>query len=231
MSTDFAELLKEVRAYLRCQQEIYGDELYVDHIGLKRNSEHVAGHLDLPALEAEVQTCKKCALHRGRRTVVFGSGNPAARIMIIGEGPGVDEDKQGQPFVGAAGQLLTKILKAIQLERDEVYITNIVKCHPPGNRNPEADEQSACRSILEQQISIIKPQYILALGLVAGQALTGEDKPLHQLRGRVFDRYKAKLMVTYHPAALLRRSELKRDVWEDVQKFQRLYQSNEPATI
>ena len=172
-------------------------------------------------LENETHNCTKCGLSRGRTTVVFGTGNRKARLMLIGEGPGYDEDIQGKPFVGKAGMLLTKILKAINLERDEVYIANIVKCRPPNNRTPLPDEIAACKPYIEEQISLIQPKIICALGYVAANTLLGIESSISKLRGKFYDYKGIKLMPTFHPAYLLRNPEKKKEVWEDVQKIQR----------
>lgn len=173
---------------------------------------------DLAALAAEAATCTRCRLAETRKTVVFGSGDPHAELMLIGEGPGAEEDRRGLPFVGPAGELLTRILRAIGLGREQVYIANIVKCRPPGNRDPQPDEAESCRPYLEGQIAAIRPRVIVALGRVAAQALLGNDLPLGRLRGQWYSLYGADLMVTYHPAAILRNEALKRPTWDDMQK-------------
>jgi uracil-DNA glycosylase len=160
--------------------------------------------------------CKLCEL--GRTRVVFGVGNPKARLMFVGEAPGEDEDRQGEPFVGRAGQLLTRIIEAISLTRDQVYIANVIKCRPPGNRNPEPDEVSACEPFLFQQIAIIKPRVIVALGKFAAQCLLRTTEPITRLRGREFEYRGATLIPTFHPAYLLRNPSSKREVWEDMKK-------------
>ena len=154
---------------------------------------------------------------------VFGSGNPNADILLIGEAPGAEEDKQGEPFVGKAGKLLTDILKAIHLEREEVYIANILKCRPPNNRQPLPTEMDTCKPYLYKQIDLINPKLILCLGLVAANALLNKKLSLGKLRGEIFELNRIKIMVTYHPAALLRNPNWKRDCWEDVKKFKKLY--------
>ena len=171
----------------------------------------------LGALAAEAAKCERCALSKGRNRVVFGSGPANARILFVGEGPGAEEDRQGLPFVGAAGELLTKIIEAIGLEREAVYIANIVKCRPPGNRDPAPEEVAACRGFLERQITLIRPRLIVALGRVAAQSLLGSGEPLGRLRGSWHDLGGIPLRVTYHPAALLRNAGYKRPTWEDMQ--------------
>ena len=171
----------------------------------------------------QICNCTKCRLHEGRNKFVFGVGNPAADVMFVGEGPGHDEDMKGEPFVGRAGQLLDKILAAIKFDRKQIYIANIVKCRPPNNRDPQPDEMSECLPYLKQQIEIINPRFICCLGRVAAQALLGVTTPLGKMRGRFMDFEGRKLMVTYHPAALLRFPQYKRDTWEDVQMLRKAY--------
>jgi len=177
----------------------------------------------LEQLNKMISDCTRCALHKGRTNFVFGSGNPNADVMVIGEGPGAEEDKQGLPFVGRAGQLLTDILKAIKFSREEVYIGNIVKCRPPDNRTPLPDEMETCIPYLQKQIELIKPKLILCLGLTAAKGLLKKKDSLTSLRGQVFEYNGIKVMVTFHPAALLRNPNWKRDCWTDVQKFRKLY--------
>lgn len=171
----------------------------------------------LDQLAAEAQVCESCRLCRTRNKVVFGSGDPRAALMFVGEGPGAEEDRQGLPFVGPAGELLTKIIQAIGLDRNQVYIANVVKCRPPGNRDPMPDEAAACRRFLDGQIAAIQPKVIVALGRVAAQTLLGTDLPLGQMRGRWFSVQGRPVRVTYHPAALLRTPAWKRPTWEDMQ--------------
>ena len=173
---------------------------------------------ELAAVKAVAEACTRCRLAQGRQKVVFGAGNPGADLMLIGEAPGAEEDKQGLPFVGAAGELLTKIIQAIDMRREDVYIANILKCRPPGNRDPQPDEIAACRGFLERQIELIQPKVIVALGRIAAQALLGNDGPLGQMRGQWYRVRGIPAMVTYHPAALLRNQGLKRPTWEDMQQ-------------
>jgi uracil-DNA glycosylase len=178
----------------------------------------------LRALRDFIGDCTRCKLHTlGRKQVVFGVGSPSADLMFVGEAPGADEDVQGEPFVGRAGQLLTKIIEAIGLTRAEVYIANVIKCRPPGNRNPEPDEVATCEPFLAQQIDMIQPKVIVALGTFAAKALLKTDAPISRIRGQVFEyRGGAKLIPTFHPAFLLRSPERKRDVWEDMKKARAL---------
>jgi uracil-DNA glycosylase len=178
----------------------------------------------LPDIRGDIGDCTRCKLHGlGRRQIVFGVGNPNADLMFVGEAPGADEDIQGEPFVGRAGQLLTKIIEAIDLKRSDVYIANILKCRPPNNRNPEPDEVVTCSPFLNRQIDVIRPRVIVALGSFAAKALLQSDAPISRIRGRIFDyRSGAKLIPTFHPAFLLRSPERKRDVWEDMKKVRAL---------
>ncbi len=171
----------------------------------------------LATVAAEAGGCTACKLSQGRKNVVFGSGNPDAELMLIGEGPGAQEDRQGLPFVGPAGELLTKILRAIDIDRTQVYIANVVKCRPPSNRDPEPGEIAACRGFLERQIELVQPRVIVALGRVAAQALLGTSEALGRLRDRWHEVRGVPARATYHPAALLRYSHYKRPTWEDMQ--------------
>jgi len=179
----------------------------------------------LRAQEAKLQGCRNCKLCEGRHTVVFGSGNPQADLVVIGEGPGADEDAQGLPFVGRAGQLLTKMLESVKLTRDEVFITNTVLCRPPGNRNPEADELAACAPFLADKLAVIQPKVILTLGSVATQAMLRTKEPIGKLRGRTHAYGDAVLIPTFHPAFLLRNpgQDYKRMAWEDLKLAKREY--------
>ena len=181
----------------------------------------------LAALKIEIgPDCSRCKLHTlGRKQVVFGVGNPEADLMFVGEAPGADEDIQGIPFVGRAGQLLTKIIEAIGLTRDDVYIANVIKCRPPQNRNPDPDEVETCEPFLFQQIDVIKPKVIVALGTFAARALLGTLDPISRLRGRMYQYRGATLIPTFHPAYLLRNPASKREVWEDMKLAKRLLES------
>jgi len=181
----------------------------------------------LPAIRETIGDCTRCKLHKlGRTQIVFGVGNPEARLMFVGEAPGADEDIQGEPFVGRAGQLLTKIIQSIGLERSDVYIANDIKCRPPGNRNPEPDEVAQCQPFLFRQIDTIRPRVIVALGTFAAHTLLGTDAPISRLRGRVHPfRHDSQLIPTFHPAYLLRSPERKREVWEDMKKVRELLAS------
>jgi len=181
----------------------------------------------LAAVRTDIGDCTRCKLHRlGRRQVVFGVGNPEADLMFVGEAPGADEDVQGIPFVGRAGQLLTKIIEAIGLTRDDVYIANVIKCRPPENRNPEPDEVETCEPFLFRQVDVVSPKVIVALGTFAAKTLLKTNEPISRMRGRVYDYRGAKLIPTFHPAFLLRSPERKRDVWEDRKKVRALLQGS-----
>ncbi|MBW2518263.1 MAG: uracil-DNA glycosylase [Deltaproteobacteria bacterium] len=174
-------------------------------------------------IRVELGDCQRCKLAQHRRNIVFGSGSPTAKLVFVGEGPGLDEDQQAEPFVGPAGQLLTKIIGAINLSRDQVYITNIVKCRPPRNRNPRPDEIQICFPFLDRQIDVIEPIFICALGSVAAQTLLNTPEPISKLRGRFYDYRGVRLLPTYHPAYLLRNAEKKRAVWEDMKMLMKEY--------
>jgi DNA polymerase len=166
--------------------------------------------------------CTRCRLHKqGRKQIVFGVGNPRAQLMFIGEAPGADEDQQGEPFVGRAGQLLNNMIKAMGLQREDVYIANIIKCRPPGNRTPERDECETCSPFLMRQIAAIKPAVIVALGAVAAKTLLAINAPMAELRGHWYDFRGTKLAVTYHPAFLLRDPRQKKEAWKDLQMVMR----------
>ena len=179
--------------------------------------------LDLEALEERVSSCTLCPLCEGRNRTVFGSGDPKAKIVFIGEAPGREEDLRGEPFVGRAGQLLTKILASVGFTREEVYITNILKCRPPENRDPNEKEVRACKPYLKRQIELLDPALICALGRVAGQNLLERNASLSVLRQHIHYYEDVRAIVTYHPAALLRNPNLKRAAWEDIQETRRIY--------
>jgi len=177
----------------------------------------------LQELNSSISKCMKCALGSTRKNFVFGVGNPNAKLVLIGEAPGADEDEQGEPFVGRAGQLLNKILVAVQLRREEVYICNILKCRPPNNRDPLPDEVDSCEPFLKKQLEIIKPKLILCLGRIAGQTLLKTNATLSELRNNIYVYQGIRVLITFHPAALLRNPNWKRPAWEDVQKMKKMY--------
>ena len=176
----------------------------------------------LDQIKAELQDCRRCELAQGRQTVVFGEGNPKAALLFVGEGPGEEEDKQGRPFVGLAGQLLDRIIAAMGMKREDTYIANVVKCRPPKNRVPKPDEVAACTPFLERQIEAIRPKVICALGASSAQHLLRTEVPVSVLRGKFHDYQGIPVMVTYHPAYLLRNPSAKKQVWEDMQKIMTL---------
>ena len=191
--------------------------------------EEWANATSLESLEQMISTCQKCPLGQTRTKFVFGVGNPNADIVVIGEAPGADEDRTGEPFVGLAGQLLNKILAAINLRREDVYIANILKSRPPGNRTPERFEVEQCIPYLLKQLELIRPKFILALGLTAANTLLGRKSKMSELRGELHDYFGIKVLVTYHPAALLRNPQWKRQTWEDVQQLRKLYDESVAA--
>ncbi len=220
MNTKIEEIIADLKSYLEYLKEM-GIETQSVHETDPSASHSTPSTLQPPAqcleeIRKEMGDCRRCKLHRTRRTLVFGEGNEEAVLMFVGEGPGYDEDVQGRPFVGRAGQLLTKIIESIHLRREEVYIANIVKCRPPQNRNPEPDEIEACHPFLMNQIGAIRPRIICALGTFAAQTLLKTDAKITALRGKLYDLEGIKLLPTYHPAYLLRNPERKREVWEDM---------------
>jgi uracil-DNA glycosylase family 4 len=176
----------------------------------------------LAGVRDELGECTRCPLHRTRKNLVFGEGSAGAKLVFVGEAPGEEEDKQGRPFVGRAGQLLTKIIDAMGLKREEVYICNILKCRPPGNRNPKEDEIATCEPFLMKQLEAINPEIICALGTFAAKTLLRTESPISAIRGKFHDYHGRKLMPTYHPAYLLRNPDAKKLVWEDVQKIMKI---------
>ena len=195
--------------------EIPQDILQNNHL---KTQESLYLDLDLDNLKTEALDCHKCQLDQSRIHVVFGTGNQKADLMFVGEAPGAEEDRTGKPFVGRAGQLLTKIIQSTGLTRDDVYIANVLKCRPPGNRNPKSNEIEQCEPYLLRQIDLIEPKVICALGTFAAQILLRTDERISKLRGNFYNYHGTKVMPTYHPAYLLRNPENKRQVWEDIQK-------------
>ncbi len=183
----------------------------------------------LKIIREDIGDCTRCRLHKGRTKLVFGVGNVNADIMFVGEGPGADEDAQGEPFVGRAGQLLNNMISAMGIKREEVYIANIVKCRPPGNRTPEKDECDTCSPFLMRQIEVVQPKVIVALGAVAAKNLLAINDSMANLRGRWYDFRKCKLLVTYHPAYLLRDPRQKKEAWKDLQMVMKYLGLKGPA--
>ncbi|MFO7964668.1 MAG: uracil-DNA glycosylase [Desulfobacterales bacterium] len=219
-----SSLLVDVGDYLRGLKEIgcrgfqCSDETLSRLAALgKRRS----GPESLDQILRELADCRRCALCEKRNHIVFGEGSASARLVFVGEGPGKEEDKTGRPFVGAAGRLLTRIIEAMHLARDDVFICNIVKCRPPGNRTPKPEEISVCLSFLKRQLEAIKPDFVCALGAVAAQTLLETEDPISRLRGRFHSVSDFLVMPTYHPSYLLRNPEKKRDVWEDMKTLMR----------
>ena len=172
----------------------------------------------------EIGNCTRCKLHRGRKTIVFGEGNPNAQLMLVGEAPGADEDIQGRPFVGRAGQLLMQMIKAINFERGDVFIANVLKCRPPNNRPPEPDEIQQCSPFLMKQIAMIQPKIILALGTFSAQLLLNSSSPIGHLRSRVYEMPFGRVIATYHPSFLLRSPQKKPEAWEDLKLVRKMLQ-------
>lgn len=228
MKENLAEIVALTRKYLEQQLERGTETVRVGPEIMSMLGERTppTGHGELTRLklvEQEALRCVKCALHETRTNVVFGEGNPEARVMFVGEAPGRDEDLQGRPFVGRAGQLLTRIIESIDLTREEVYIGNVLKCRPPDNRNPAPEEIACCLPYLTRQIELVQPQIICALGTFAAQTLLGSNEGVTKLRGTFYDYHGIKLMPTFHPAACLRNPGNKRYVWDDMKKIRREY--------
>lgn len=229
--------MTDFQCYLRQQKERFGDILYIEQ-DMLRNAALAAqglgeenGRIDelwksavsIEQLNETICTCMKCPLGETRRNFVFGVGNPNADVVLVGEAPGAEEDKKGEPFVGRAGQLLNKILEAVQFKREDVFICNILKCRPPNNRDPLQSEVEQCEPYLHKQLELLQPKVMLALGRIAAQTLLRSKDSLSQLRATTHEYCGIPLVVTYHPAALLRNPNWKAPTWEDVKKFRRLY--------
>jgi len=219
MDENISELISDLKSYLEYLKGMGIASLPVAENVPEKVVPSRSETLTLAEVRKELGDCQRCKLHRTRRTIVFGEGNEKATLMFIGEGPGYDEDAQGRPFVGKAGQLLTKIIESIDLSREEVYIANIIKCRPPQNRNPEPDEIESCNPFLMKQIRVIQPKIICALGTFSAQTLLKTDTKITALRGKLYDLEGIKVIPTYHPAFLLRNPERKREVWDDMKKI------------
>lgn len=211
---EFLDLVKDVKEEFKYQISMGMTEIESDPPALTQ----LEGTLSLVSIREEIGECKRCKLHLKRRNIVFGTGNDKAELVFVGEGPGEDEDIEGLPFVGRAGQLLTRIIEAMAMKRDDVYIANIVKCRPPNNRNPEPDEIESCAPFLKKQLEVIRPRIICALGTFAAQTLLGSKERISQMRGRFHSYNGIKVMPTFHPAYLLRNESEKRLVWDDMKK-------------
>ncbi len=244
-NTEFFSILTSAQHFLQQEQELFGNTLYPEHIQQTKDEPLLPKKISIPAaateikkessaepwqaaaslanLQAQICECKKCELGATRTKFVFGVGNPNAGVLFIGEAPGADEDEQGEPFVGRAGQLLNKIIGAINFKREEVYIANILKCRPPNNRRPLPSEVELCEPYLWKQIELIQPKIILCLGMTAAQTLLKTTESLGAMREKIHRYRGIPLMVTYHPAALLRNPNWKKPTWEDVQKLRKMY--------
>jgi DNA polymerase len=221
MEDEVARDMRAIRQQLETERGFGVTDIPVREIPGMKTPESSDKRTVLGRLELEFKNCALCGLSRTRTQVVFGSGNPDAKLMFVGEAPGFDEDQQGKPFVGAAGQLLTKIIEAMNLKREDVYIANCLKCRPPQNRSPLPTEVITCSPILMRQIDIIQPKIICALGKFAAQTLLATEEPISRLRGRFHEWRGIKIMPTFHPAYLLRNPADKKLVWEDVQQIMR----------
>ncbi len=229
---EISELLDQYKDYLRFRKEMGLPFLSASPYralckNMQARQRQDPGHIvTLDDVRRELGDCRRCKLFKTRTNIVFGSGNERAKLVFVGEGPGRDEDIQGEPFVGAAGKLLTRIIQAIKLTREDVYICNVVKCRPPNNRVPAKDEIETCKPFLLKQLDVIEPRLICTLGTIAAQTLLETTAPVGILRGRFHDFRGAKLLATYHPAYLLRNPVKKRDVWEDMQLIQKEYEAS-----
>ncbi|MFQ5881268.1 MAG: uracil-DNA glycosylase [Candidatus Methylomirabilales bacterium] len=223
------DLVKQARDFLEVQRQLGldflpgGEEARDRERPLSERELLLSGTLTLPEIRQLLGECTRCKLHPHRTQIVFGVGNPRAELVFVGEAPGVEEDAQGEPFVGRAGQLLTRMIEAFGLQREEVYICNVIKCRPPNNRTPEADEIAPCEPFLIAQLKAIEPKLICALGSIAASALLKTKAPLSKLRGRFHDYQGIPLLVTYHPAYLLRNPNEKKTAWQDLQLLQKEY--------
>lgn len=218
----------ELADQLQFFRDIGVETLDASPSGRGRRSEGVAGEglapvpaseMTLESIRAEMGDCQRCKLAPKRTNIVFGSGNPKAELVFVGEAPGFDEDQQGLPFVGRAGQLLTKIIESINLKREDVYICNVLKCRPPENRNPEPDEVASCNPFLRKQLEVIRPKIVCCLGTFAAQTVLQTIAPISKLRGKFFDMDGIRVIATFHPAYLLRSPDKKREVWEDMKQI------------
>jgi len=222
-----------VRDFFLQQEELFTDEFYfeskpnLDNLRAMDQRINRVPALSWEELKTKALTCTRCPLATTRLNVVFGVGDSQTNLLFIGEAPGEQEDLKGEPFVGRAGQLLDKILAAIQMKREQVYITNILKCRPPNNRSPHASEIELCEPYLQNQIDLIQPKLIVCLGLVAAKTLLRVEYNMQEMRGKIYNYHGVDLMVTYHPAALLRNPYLKKFAWEDFQKIRDLYYQQE----
>ena len=220
---EWIEIVNQVEKYLEQQKTLSTDEIYLSDSEFALTGLRSHSRKTLCEMQQSISNCTRCALAKTRTNLVFGSGDVHANLMLIGEAPGQEEDMKGFPFVGKAGHLLEKILQAIDFTREEIYITNILKCRPPGNRDPLPEEIACCYPYLMRQIEIIQPQILLALGRIAAQTLLNTTTSLSTLRGQFHSVGNCDLFVTFHPAALLRNPNWKRPAWEDIQLLRKRY--------
>jgi len=214
---ELMSILKDIRAYVGSEKACGIEMLTISgSTGCKKGVDRIS------ALKEEVLSCRACPLHRTKKNYVFSDGDPRAKLMFVGEAPGEDEDIQGRPFVGRAGQLLTKMIEAMGLKRQEVYICNVLKCRPPNNRSPQPEEVSACKGFLLRQIDIVSPRIICCLGKHAAQALLDMEVPITKIRGKEMDFYGRIMIPTYHPAYLLRNPSAKKEAWDDLKKIMKM---------
>ena len=221
MENETVEIVAELRRYLEDLVAFEGGRFLVPEEAEEVAEVLVSAAEELEAFRLQICDCTRCSLGNTRQNFVFGSGDPQAGIMFIGEAPGADEDRQGQPFVGASGQLLTKIIEAMGMSREQVFICNVLKCRPPNNRDPQEEEIALCEPYLKRQIEIVRPKVICSLGRVATQALLKSSESMGRLRGRLHHYEGIPVIATYHPAALLRNSQWKRPTWEDMKWLRR----------
>lgn len=234
INSELNDLIETTKRYFVQQRDLFGNIVYTES---KKKEPGEVVYPDEPwvksssleELNAQSHVCVKCSLGHTRTNFVFGVGDPHAKVMFIGEAPGADEDMQGEPFVGRAGQLLNKIIDAVGMKRGEVYICNILKCRPPNNRDPLPTEMETCSPYLAKQIDLVKPRFIICLGRISAQWLLKTNDSLTTLRSKVHEYCGAKLIVTYHPAALLRNPNWKRPAWEDMKMFRKLYDEEKAA--
>ncbi len=213
LNNELKQIVKSIKAYIQ-NEKISGVEDFCLDLPSPPNNTS-----SLESLRKEIKGCKACSLYKARTNLVFGEGNPKAAVVFVGEAPGREEDLQGRPFVGRAGELLTRIIEAMGLKREDVYICNVLKCRPPENRNPLPEEMLACQDYLRRQLQLIKPKVICTLGKFAAFLLLKEEIPISKIRGKFSEFYGIKVMPTFHPAYLLRNPSAKKLVWQDVQKI------------